>query len=55
MVRYGTRTVRYGAVLYCTLRLYGTVPYGMVHLPYGTVPYRAENLEILERREADPI
>ncbi len=29
--------------------------YGMVHLPYGTVRYRTENLEILERGEADPI
>ena len=40
MVRYGTvrectvpLPIRYGTVLY------GTLPYGMVHLPYGTVPY----------------
>ncbi len=35
MVRYGTirYQYRYGTVLY------GTVSYGMVHLPYGTVPY----------------
>ncbi len=48
-VRYSTGTVRYGTVLY------GTVPYGMVHLPYRTAPYRTENLEIVERGEADPI
>ena len=55
-VRYGT--VLYGTSLgtvrYCIVR-YRTVLYGMVHLPYGTVRYRTENLEILERGEADPI
>jgi hypothetical protein len=49
------RTVRYGTILYCTV-LYGTLPYhGIVHLPFGTVRYRTENLEILERGEPDPI
>jgi len=47
---------RYGTVRYCTVPVrYGTVLFGMVHLPYGAVRYRTENLEILERGEADPI
>ena len=57
-VPYGTvwyGIVRYGKVRrYCTI-LYDTVPYGMEHSPYGMVRYRTENLEILERREVDPI
>ncbi len=61
MVRYGK--VRYGTVLYGTstgtvqygIVLYGTVPYCTVWYIYRTVRYRYENLEILERGEADPI
>jgi hypothetical protein len=52
-VRYGTVRYQYqyrlGTVLYCTVR-YRTVWY-----IYRTVLYRNENLEILERGEADPI
>ncbi len=40
---------RYGTVLYCT------VPYRTVCYIYRTVWYRPENLEIMERGEADPI
>ena len=50
MVRY--RTVRYGTVRY--RYRYGTVLYCTVKLSC-TVPYRTENLKIMERREADPI
>ena len=55
-VWYGTvrYQYRYGTVLYGTVP-YGTVPYGMVHLRHGTLLYRTENLEILERGEADSI
>ena len=47
-------TIRYGTVRYCTVR-YLTVRYGTFTEWYGTVPYRTENLEILERGEPDPI
>ena len=50
-VWYGTvrYQYRYGTVVYCT------IPYRTVWYIYRTVRYRTENLEILERGEADPI
>ena len=56
MVRYGT--VRYGIVRYqyrYGTVLYYSVPYRVVWYIYRTVQYRTENLEILERGEANPI